>query len=425
MPAAVTVPPRPQSNGPHVVVLSSLFPSALQPGSGLFVRERAFRVGARLPLAVVAPTPWFPGQTLLRRLRPGSRPGAPRHERQRGFDVWYPRFFSLPLVLRRLDGLLMALGALPRMRALHRAGRLDVIDAHFGYPDGHAAMLLGRWLGVPVTVTLRGTEARHAADPVLRPRLQQALAGVQRVFAVSDSLRRLALQLGVPPERTRVVGNGVDLLRFAPQPRAACRERLGLPADAQVLVTVGGLVERKGFHRVIELLPALRLRWPGLHYLVVGGPSPEGDWTARLQAQVRELGLQDCVRFTGPLEPDDLAGVLSAADVFVLSTRNEGWANVLLEAMACGLPVVTTDVGGNAEVVSRPELGTVVPFGDAPALEAALHEALARPWDRGALRRHAEANTWDRRIDDLEAEFLALARAGQGAAAALHEEVAR
>ncbi|MFN5167366.1 MAG: glycosyltransferase [Pseudomonadota bacterium] len=357
MPVAVTAPPRPPSDGPHVVVLSSLFPSALQPGSGLFVRERAFRVGARLPLAVVAPTPWFPGQTLLRRLRPGSRPGAPRHERQRGFDVWYPRFFSLPLVLR--------------------------------------------------------------------PRLQQALAGVQRVFAVSDSLRRLALQLGVPPERTRVVGNGVDLLRFAPQPRAACRERLGLPADAPVLVTVGGLVERKGFHRVIELLPALRMRWPGLHYLVVGGPSPEGDWTARLQAQVRELGLQDCVRFTGPLEPDALAGVLSAADVFVLPTRNEGWANVLLEAMACGLPVVATDVGGNAEVVCRPELGTVVPFGDAPALEAALHEALARPWDRGALRRHAEANTWDRRIDDLEAEFLALARAGQGAAAALHEEVAR
>ena len=226
MTSAIPALPRPPSDGPHVVVLSSLFPSALQPGSGLFVRERAFRVGARLPLAVVAPTPWFPGQSLLRRLRPDSRPGAPRHERQRGFDVWYPRFLSLPLVLRRLDGLLMALGALPRLRALRRAGRLDLIDAHFGFPDGHAALLLGRWLGVPVTVTLRGTEVRHAADPVLRPRLQQALCGAQRVFAVSDSLRRLALQLGVPPERTLVVGNGVDLARFAPQPRAACRERL-------------------------------------------------------------------------------------------------------------------------------------------------------------------------------------------------------
>lgn len=401
-------------SGPHVVVLSSLFPSALQPGAGLFVRERMFRVGARLPLAVVAPTPWFPGQGWLRRLRPGSRPGAPHHERQQGFDVWYPRFASLPLVLRRLDGLAMALCALPRLRALQRAGRLDVLDAHFGYPDGYAAALLGRWLGVPVTITMRGTETRHAGDAVLRPLLVKALLGVQRVFSVSDSLRRLALELGVPPERTRVVGNGVDLARFAPLPRQECRARLGLPDDAQVLITVGGLVERKGFHRVIELMPALRRRWPKLHYLVVGGASPEGDWSERLRDQVRQLGLDACVHFCGTVEPDGLARYLSAADVFVLATRNEGWANVLLEAMACGLPVVTTRVGGNAEVVCSDDLGALVPFGDSAALEAALDSALTRSWDRQLLRRHAEANTWDRRVEVLVEEFAGLTTASSG-----------
>jgi glycosyltransferase involved in cell wall biosynthesis len=394
---------------PHVVVLSSLFPSRVQPGAGLFVRERMFRVGARLPLAVVAPTPWFPLQGLLRRLRPGRRPGAPRYEKQKGFDVWYPRFPSLPLLLRRLDGWTMALGAWPRLRRLKRAGRLDVLDAHFGYPEGFAASLLGRWLGVPVTVTLRGTEMRHAQDPVLRPRLASALMRMHRVFAVSESLRQVALGLGVPAERTRVVGNGVDLARFAPRPRAECRARLGLPEDAPVLVTVGGLVERKGFHRVIELLPALRARWPKLRYLVVGGPSPEGDWTERLLAQVKALALQDCVHFTGAVEPDALADLLSAADLFVLATRNEGWANVLLEAMACGLPVVTTNVGGNAEVVCRPDLGTVVPFGDADALQMAIDQALAKTWDRPGLRAYAEANTWDRRVEALEAEFRHLA----------------
>ncbi len=396
-------------SGPHVVVLSSLFPSSRQPGAGLFVRERVFRVGARLPLAVVAPTPWFPLQGLLRRLRPGSRPGAPRYECQQGFDVWYPRFASLPLVLRRLDGLAMALGALPRLRALKRAGRLDVLDAHFGYPDGYAAALLGRWLGVPVTITMRGTETRHARDAVLRSRLSKALAAADRVFSVSDSLRQLALELGVPPDRTRVVGNGVDLARYVALPRLECRLRLGLPSDAQVLVTVGGLVERKGFHRVIELLPALRRRWPRLHYLVVGGPSPEGDWSERLRSQVQRLGLDDCVHFCGAVAPDALAGYLSAADVFVLATRNEGWANVLLEAMACGLPVVTTRVGGNAEVVSNDALGILVAFGDAAALEAAVDAALARDWDRSALRRHAEANTWDRRVQVLVDEFVGLA----------------
>jgi glycosyltransferase involved in cell wall biosynthesis len=407
----------------RVVVFSSLFPSSRQPGAGLFVRERMFRVGARLPLAVVAPQPWFPLQGLLRRWRPGFRPGAPAHERQRGpaggeFDVWAPRFLSLPGLLKRLDGWAMALGAWRRLRALQRQGRLDLIDAHFGYPDGFAATLLGRWLKVPVTITLRGTEARHARDPALRPLLAQALARADRVFTVSDSLRRVALELGTPAHKVQVVGNGVDLARFTPLPRAAARAALDLPADAPVLVSVGGLVERKGFHRVIEQVPELRRRFPGLVYLVVGGPSPEGDMGAELRRQVQALGLQDAVRFLGPLPPDALRGPLSAADVFVLATRNEGWANVFLEAMACGLPVVTTDVGGNAEVVCRPELGTVVSFGDGAALRAALAQALQQPWDREAIRAYAAANTWERRVDLLCAAFEELAGPRRAAAAA-------
>jgi glycosyltransferase involved in cell wall biosynthesis len=399
----------PQRPGtPHVVVLSSLFPSSRQPGAGLFVRERVFRVGHRLPLAVVAPTPWFPFQHLLRRWEPGFRPGAPAHEQQQGFDVWYPPFLSLPGVLKRLDGWLMALGAYPRLRQLRREGRLDLIDAHFGYPDGYAAMLLGRWLGVPVAVTLRGTEERHARDAVLGPRLRRTLQAADRVITVSQSLQRLATGLGIATSKTRVVGNGVDLERFKPIDKALARAALNLPMQARVLITVGGLVERKGFHRVIACLPALRQRLPDLHYLVVGGPSPEGDWTDRLKALTGRLGLDDCVHFLGPVASADLHRVLSAADVFALSTRNEGWANVLLEAMACGLPVVATDVGGNAEVVSAPELGTIVPFDDELALVEALESALTRSWDREALLRHAQANTWDRRVDVLEAEFISL-----------------
>ncbi|MBK1612266.1 glycosyl transferase family 1 [Rubrivivax gelatinosus] len=405
-------------DGPRIVVFSSLFPSAVQPGAGLFVRERMFRVGRELPLAVVAPTPWFPLQSLLRRVKPGFRAGAPQHEKQQGHDVWFPRFFSVPGVFKSLDGLAMALAAWPRLARLKRQGRLDLIDAHFAYPDGYAATLLGRWLGVPVTITLRGSEPRQAQDPALAPRLRAALQRAARVFAVSESLRQVALGLGIAPDKVQVVGNGVDLARFSPLPRAEARAALGLGADVPVLVSVGGLVERKGFHRVIERLPALRRRFPGLVYLVVGGPSPEGDIGAQLRAQVAAAGLQDAVRFLGPLAPDALRGPLSAADVFVLATRNEGWANVFLEAMACGLPVVTTAVGGNAEVVCRPELGRVVPFGDGDALERAIAEALAHDWDADTIRRYAAANTWDRRVADLIAVFRALHAARPARAAA-------
>lgn len=394
----------PTSGRIDLVVFSSLFPSAARPGAGLFIRERMFRVAQQRPLAVVSPQPWFPGQALIRGLRPGYRPQAPALEIQQGIRVYHPRFLALPGLLRRFDGLSMALCSFVLLRRLRRQGA-RLIDAHFAYPDGEAAIRLGRFLDLPVTITLRGTEVPHSRNPALRPRLARALKAAARVFAVSDSLRRLALDLGVAAEKTEVVGNGVDTARFHPVDRAAARRRYRLPADAQLLISVGALVERKGMHRVIDSLPALLERHPNLHYLVVGGSSPEGDMRAELEAQAARLGLAGRVHFLGAVPPDELKGPLSASDVFVLATRNEGWANVFLEAMACGLPVVTTAVGGNAEVVCREELGRVVPFGDAAALQQALHAALDTDWDRAAIVEHARANRWDGRVAQLVHAF--------------------
>jgi glycosyltransferase involved in cell wall biosynthesis len=403
---------------PRVVVFSTLFPNPAQPQAGVFIRERMFRVGRHLPLTVVAPVPWFPFQGVVRRWRPHFRPEVPRCETQDDVVVLHPRFFSVPALFKHFDGIFLALGCLPTLWRLRRQQRLDVLDAHFGYPDGYAATRLGRWLGVPVTITLRGTEVRHGATPGLRARLCSALRDARRIFAVSGSLKVVAEGLGIPSDKILVVGNGVDATKFHPVPRNEARARLGLPQGVPVLVTVGGLTERKGFHRVIELLPGLERDFPGLHYLVVGGACPEGNWGPRLQAQVQALGLEDRVRFLGPVDPADLKWALGAANVFVLATRNEGWANVLLEAMACGLPVVTTDVGGNREVVCRPDLGLIVPFGDREALRAALARALAMEWRQAALIGHARAHDWSLRVVELLSEFKALAAVGASRVAA-------
>jgi glycosyltransferase involved in cell wall biosynthesis len=221
------------------------------------------------------------------------------------------------------------------------------------------------------------------------------------VIAVSESLAKWAESAGLHRGRVHVVGNGVDTDRFAPLDREWARQDLGLPAAGPVLVTVGGLTERKGFHRVIECLPQLRERWPGLQYLICGGASGEGDWRQRLEYQVDQLDLRDCVHFLGMIEPERLKEPLSAADAFVLATRNEGWANVLLEAMACGVPVVTTDVGGNRQVVSDEQVGLIVPFGDPKALMDGIDRALSRNWDRQLIRSYAEANGWATRIETL------------------------
>jgi teichuronic acid biosynthesis glycosyltransferase TuaC len=393
------------STRPALVVFTTLFPSRAEPVAGVFIKERMFRVAKHLPITVVAPQPWFPLLGLVRRFKPGYRPEREIFEVVDGIEVHRPRFFALPGVLRRLDGFFIALGSLALLRRLQAARRADILDVHFGFPDGHAGSLLARWLSLPFVVTLRGKEARMQQVPAFAAPMRRALPAAALVISVSSALRDVALELGVAPERAVVIGNGIDLGKFYPMAQAEARTQLGIAADAEVLVSVGWLIERKGFHRVITCLPALLKTHPKLVLLVVGGPGPEGDFTQELHRAAHDAGVEAAVRFLGPLPPQELRVPLSAADVFVLATRYEGWANVFLEAMACGQPVVTTRVGGNAEVVGSDEVGVLVPFDDQAALTAALDAALARPWDRAKIRAYAEANTWDQRVDVLVRSF--------------------
>ncbi len=395
-------------NKPKLLVFTTLFPNPGQPNSGLFIRERMFRVGHELPLVVIAPVPWFPFQSLIRRFRPYFRPAAPRREAQDGFDIYHPRFFSVPGLFKSLDGLFMALGALALLLRLKQDFKFDLIDSHFAYPDGYAAGLLGKWLNKPVTITLRGTEVPLAKTWIRRQLMIKALDRAKRVFSVSDSLKKHMVAHGANANKIQVVGNGVDAVKFYPIAKSNARKQLELSSDDKVLISVGGLVERKGFHRVIELLPQLRQEYPSLKYLVVGGASPEGDWSDHLRQQVQRLQVDDIVRFLGPLPTAVLNVPLSAADVFVLATSNEGWANVFLEAMACGLPVITTDVGGNKEVVCRSELGIIVPFGNRKELKIAIAKALSSEWDRHKILNYAEMNSWDSRVELLCREFSEL-----------------
>ncbi|WP_018878405.1 glycosyltransferase [Thioalkalivibrio sp. ALE28] len=385
-----------------LLVLSRVFPNAVQPTYGVFVRERMFRVARHIPLVVVAPVAWFPGQGLIRRFwNPHYRPPVPYHEVQDGIDVYHPRFLCIPGIMKWTDGPLLALSLLRLVRQLKRDEAVTAIDAHFIYPDGVAAWLLGRWLGLTHTITLRGTILRISRTRLSRWMSARAMHAAARVFSVSGDLRRVALGMGIAENQVQVMPNGINLDYFYPEDRATCRQELGLPEDAKVLITVGGLNERKGFHRVIEQMPALLRRFPNLHYLCVGGGGPDGNGQAWLEGLAREQGVQDHVHFTGAVAPERLRFYYSAADVFVLATRFEGWANVFLEAAACGLPTVTTRVGGNPEVICSDSLGTLVELGDGDALRRAIEDALTTDWDRAAIQAYARENRWEARIPIL------------------------
>jgi teichuronic acid biosynthesis glycosyltransferase TuaC len=392
---------------PKLLVFSSLFPSHKRPNAGVFIRERMFRVAQQIPVIVVSPVPWFPFQGILRYWRPHFRPQPNSYEEQQGIQVYFPRFLSIPGLLKSCDGFFMALGSLSTLIKLRK--QFNIIDAHFAYPDGYAVTLLGKWLKIPVTITLRGTEVPLSKMPGRKTRLLIALKNATRVFSVSDSLKRHVVSLGADGNKIRVIGNGIDVVKFYPLAKSDARAELNIPENAKVLVSVGALVDRKGFHRVIEVLPALAAKYPELIYLIVGGDSPEGNIRERLEHQVKTLKLEDNVRFMGAYPSEQLKVPLSAADLFVLATANEGWANVFLEAMACGLPVVTTEVGGNKEVVNDPSLGTVVPFGDSEALLLALLQGLETAWDRPLMIQYARENSWDSRVKILVEEFQRIA----------------
>ncbi len=394
-------------NQPKLIVFSSLFPSNKRPNAGVFIRERMFRVGQHMPVIVVSPIPWFPLQSIINYWHPHFRPQPDRHEEQQGVHVYFPRFLSVPGLFKSWDGFFMALGSLPTLFKFR--DHFNIIDAHFAYPDGYAATLLGKWLKIPVTITLRGTEVPLSKMPERKKRLLTALKNATRVFSVSDSLKQHVVSLGADNYKIRVIGNGIDVDNFYPLDKSVARAELNLPGDAKILVSVGGLVDRKGFHRVIEVLPTLVAKYPELIYLIVGGDSPEGNIRARLEQQVKTLKLEANVRFLGAYPSEQLKVPLSASDLFVLATANEGWANVFLEAMACGLPVITTEVGGNKEVINDPGLGIVVPFGDSESLLAALLQGLEADWDRPLIIQYARENSWDTRVKILVEEFQCIA----------------
>lgn len=375
-----------------VLVLSWGFPNRQRPAHGVFVRERIKALARHSEVRVIAPVKWFPfGHLLAARTRARIAP----REVQDGLEVFHPRYFTFPSVLRSLDGFFYVLSVIRLVSRLRRSFAFDLIDAHFAYPDGFAAVLLGRWFNKPVVVTLRGTIQVHSRSRIRRALVLTCLRRADGVLAVSEWMKARAVALGIPAEKIQVVRNGVDTVRFRPLPAQEARVELGLPTDRRILVSVAHLVELKGFHRVIDLLPRLLESFPDLLYVIVGGPTYGEAYERRLRRLVASRGLSDHVFLAGGQLHERIPLWLNASDVFCLATRTESFGNVFLEAMACGKPVVATRAGAIPEVVDSDDVGILVESGDQDGMVAALTEALRRDWDSARIRRHAEQQTWD------------------------------
>lgn len=376
----------------RTLLFSTLYPSAVRPVHGIFVetRLRELLKSGEVETKVVAPVPWFPltGEHFGDY---GKFAATPHFEQRNGVDVFHPRYFLLPKMGMNSAPYALARGALPTIRKLIRDGfDFDLIDAHYYYPDGVAAGFIAKALKKPFIVTARGTDINVIPDyPVPRQLILDTAQAAAASIGVSRALIDKLAGLGAAREKLDVFRNGVDLQRFELLPRDKARQHIGIGASSEdyLMLSVGNLVELKGHHLAIEALAKMP---KGTRLAIIG----KGSERARLESLSRQLGVADRVHFAGLVLPDQLKWWYSAADVLVLCSSREGWPNVLLEAMACGTPVVATNVGGVAEMLAM-EVGILLPSRSSEALTFALeHLCAARP-DRQQVRHHAEQFAWD------------------------------
>jgi teichuronic acid biosynthesis glycosyltransferase TuaC len=377
----------------RVVSLCCLYPNPAQPGQGLFVQRRLQHLAELTQVMVVAPFAVVQyGNQSGSRIRIGES-ACPLSRTEGGMTILHPRWFYSPFS-GSLSACWLFLRLLPLMSRLRRRYPFEVIDTHFGHPEGVAGALLSTALGVSFTMTLRGNEPKHSRTRLGRFWMAWALKRARRVFTVSARLREFALELGAEPGNVKVVPNGIDASVFYPRDRAAARAKHGLAGDRPLILSAGALVERKGHHRIIRAVAELKKNGVRAQLAIAGGRGPEGAFEEQLQALVRELGLEAEVRFLGQAPPDTLAELMSAADVFCLASTNEGWPNVVHEALACGAPVVATDVGAIPEMLAGGDCGLIVPVNDQQALYQGLDRALSRRWNREVISAWGHARGW-------------------------------
>jgi glycosyltransferase involved in cell wall biosynthesis len=369
-----------------VLVLTNLFPTRWDPLRGAFNRQQFERLGRHHDVDVLAAVDFrermagVRGEVEVANLRTDH------------FVFVYP-----PGVGRSLHAGCWLLSLwLQRGRQLRAAG-YDCMLASWAYPDAAGAGWLARRLGIPYVVKVHGSDLNVQATHALRRRqIRSALRGAGAVVAVSRALADKAVEIGADPARVQVIYNGVDSGLFAPGPQAEARQRLGLAGGAPLLLYVGNLKQTKGCVDLLEAFPALLAQRPDAHLVYVGA----GPCRAELLERATALGCADRVSLAGAQPHAALGDWFRAADVLCLPSHNEGVPNVVLEAMACGVPVVASRVGGIPEVVPE-HAGILVPVRDREALSRALVEAGARHWDSARIAAHASGFRWDDNVRRL------------------------
>jgi teichuronic acid biosynthesis glycosyltransferase TuaC len=382
----------------NILTFSTLYPNNVQERHGIFVETRLRHLTRHTDVnsIVVAPVPWFPFRSKFFG-EYSKYADVKKSESRHGIKIYHPKYLVIPKIGMYLTPLFLAVTSYFAIRKLIKKGvTFDVIDAHYFYPDGVAAVVIGKILKKPVTVTARGTDLTLIPEyRIPRMMIQWVIKKSTHMMTVCEALRKELLKLGAQENKVTTLRNGVDLELFQP-PNNRTKLRSDLDIKGKTIISVGHLIERKGHHLIIEALRTI----PEIT-LLIGGDGPEEH---PLKSLANNLNLGDRVSFLGPLTQLQLRDYYGACDALVLASSREGWANVLLESMACGTPVVATNIWGTPEVVQNEIVGTLVK-GTSQAIAEGVNHVLKKNRDTIAIRNFAEKFSWSE-ISDKQYEIF-------------------
>lgn len=384
----------------RILSLATLFPNPVKPSFGLFVGNQMRAVVARgeVDLVMVSPIgvpPW----PLSMREPYASLKEIPEVSDAAGLKVHYPKFTLIPKLSGDSNPARIARAVLPLVRQLHAEQPFDLVDAQFFFPDGPAAAIIARELGLPLTIKSRGADIHYwgRREKALE-QMKSAAGQAVGLLAVSKSLRDDMVALGMPADKIHIHYTGLDRELFHPIERAAARAlvsampNLSIWSQGPLLVTPGALIPRKSQRLVIEALTRL----PEARLALAGA----GEDEANLRALAKRLGVDDRVHFLGVVDHDSLPHLLCAADVLVLPSSSEGLANVWIEGLACGTPIVIPDVGGASEVVKDRTAGRLVAR-NPEAIASAVAEILADPPSQADVASNVSRFSWGVNADNI------------------------
>jgi len=391
-----------------VLVFTNLFPNTVYPNHGIFTLHRMgnFHRLAGCEIKVVAPVPYCPPLPFLGRWYRYSR--IKKLEQIDGIDVYHPRYPLIPKVSMPFHGLSMFLFSLQLVKKIHRDFPYDLMDGHYLYPDGFAAVLLAGIMGKPVVLSALGSDIHEFARyRLIKPMIRYAATRSNLCITVCNALKKEMANLGIAEDKIVVIPSGVDTGRFAPGDRATARKKLSLPEHKKIVLSVGSLIPLKGFHTIIDALPNLLLQDSEIELYIVG----EGPYRQALMERAAARGVSRHVIFAGLRPNTELPDWYNAADVFCLASFREGWPNVVMESLACATPVVATRVYGTPEILVSPDLG-ILAEPTAESIQNSLGAAFKINWDRPKIRAYIEAYTWQNMAVRIKNSFETVLNSG-------------